>query len=132
MPKAKFEAPDLSNATPEFLVDEMAKLSLVENYAKKMRAFYKEALYARANIVKEALDVGVTTTTTGEKFYADTVRTCPMRMDTTALKDDKPEIYEQYLKEGDQLTTRFRLKEGVENPIVNDLINQIKAELDLD
>lgn len=130
----RFIAPDLSNATPSMLLDEMGKLSMVENATKKLRAFYKEAYYARTGIRIEEMELGDqgARVNDGEIFRATTTRTMPMRLDQTRLKEEKPDIYNEYLKQGDQLTTRFELKEGVENPIVNDLMNQIKAELDLD
>lgn len=145
----RFVAPDLSNATPTSLLDEMAALSMIENQAKKLRAFYKEAYYARVGIKEltngeyshEALegdaiverpfpDSGVTKE--GENFIATTTLSRPQRISTTLLKEKHPEIAEECTVPGVQLTTRFTLREGVVNPIVNDLIAQMKKELDLD
>jgi hypothetical protein len=134
MATKKFIAPDLSNATPTMLLDEMGKLSVMENQIKKLRAVYKEAFYARAGINKEEMEVGDpgAIINEGEIFKATTIRTMPKRFDSTALKETNPEVWEAFTKEGDQLTTRFVLKEGVENVEVNSLLEQMKRELDLD
>lgn len=141
---AKWVAPDLSNATPTMLLDEMGKLSIMEGQIKKMRSFYKEAYYARIGIKEEESDgskdytingepipeAGVVMS--GETFIATTVQSFPNRLDQTAFKEAEPEMFEKYVKIGNQLTTRFALAEGVVNPVVNDLLAQLKAELDLD
>lgn len=131
MPK-KFEAPNLANATPEMLVDEMGKLSMVENYAKKMRAFYKEALYARKDIKVEEFLNGQEVQSVGETFVATTSRSDPNRVNVKRLQAEDPETAAKYTESNAQLTTRFSLKEGVVNPIVSSLMDQIKSELDLD
>ena len=123
--------PDLSNATPEFLVDEMGKLSMIENYAKKQKAFYKEALFAMMKIDPE-LVVNVPYVQAGETFIATITQSYPTRLDQTAFKDAEPETFDKYVKQGQQLTTRFNLAAGVDNPIIGSLIEQIKMELDLD
>lgn len=46
MPR-KFQLPDLSNATPQMLIDELGKMSAMSNYLKKSIDVHKEALYAR-------------------------------------------------------------------------------------
>lgn len=130
---SKWVAPDLSNVTPSMLADEMGKLSIMESAIKKQRAFYKEAFYARTGIKLDDMANGeVITTDTGELFIADTSRSDPSRVNVTLLKEKYPDIAAEVTEQKGQLTTRFRLKEGVVNPIVNDLINQMKAELDLD
>lgn len=131
MPK-KLEMPNLDNATDEFILDEMGKLSMIENYAKKMRAFYKEVYYSRKGIKNDDDFPIEGVVHTGETFIATTTQSFPNRLDQTALKESKPEIFEEFTKTGQQLTTRFTLAQGVVNPIVNDLIEQLKAELDLD
>lgn len=131
MAKQTTLTPDLSNATPEFLVDEMGKLSMIENYAKRMRAFYKEALYARAGIDPDKI-YSDAIVNQGEKFIATTTQSYPTRLDQTALKSEDPETFEKFTKQGKQLTTRFTLAAGVENLIIGSLIEQIKMELDLD
>jgi len=128
----RFVAPDLSNATPTMLLDEMGKLSILENYTKKLRAVYKEAYYARQGINLDDFATGQEVAYEGETFVATTSRSDPERIDTTKLKEEYPDIAAACLSSKGQLTTRFSLKEGVTNPIVNDLLAQMKAELDLD
>lgn len=128
----KFEVPDLSNATPTMLVDEMAKLSLIENYAKALRKFYREALYARVDYKVEDFANGEARDYSGEKFTATTTRSDPARLDTTRLKEEEPEIAAKYTTSKGQLATRFTLNGGITNPIVSDLLEQMKKELDLD
>lgn len=43
----RFKAPDLSNATPEFLVDEIGYLRDQKKQIEKAEGFYKEALTSR-------------------------------------------------------------------------------------
>lgn len=130
---SKFTPPDLSNATPEMLADEMGKLSVVENYVKKLRGFYKAAYLARKGISDPAEFIPESEVSqAGEIFIATTTRSDPERVDLTVLREKYPEIAEECLRSKPQLTTRFTLKEGVNNPIVNDLLTQMKQELDLD
>jgi hypothetical protein len=132
-PKTKFEAPNLENATPEMLIDEMGKLSVVEGYVKKLRAYYKEAYYARKEITPEKLASGEAIAGVGgDLFDCTTSRSDPNRFDQTAFGRDYPALVEQYKTSKPQLTTRFTLKEGVANPLVEDLLTQMKRELDLE
>ena len=130
---AKFVAPNLDNATPTSLLDEMGTLSLMESQVKKLRAFYKEAYYARTGIDVDAENFPMEgIVNIGDVFIATTTRTEPERIDQAKLKADYPDIAEECLKSTPQLTTRFSLKEGVVNPVVNDLLEQMKQELGLD
>lgn len=129
----KFVAPNLDNATPTMLLDEMGNLSVMEGHIKKLRAFYKEAYYARTGIkIDEDVDTKEFEPMTGETFVATTTQTSPSRFDQKAFAADDPETFEKYKKSKPQLTTRFSLKEGVVNPIVNDLLAQLRDELGLD
>lgn len=134
MAKKSVDAPNLENWTDGAIVDEMAKLSMVENYAKKMRAFYKEALYARKDMSQydDVNTLPEAVVTSGEIFTATTTQSFPRRIDTTLLKEKYPQEAEECTKESSQLTTRFALNPGIVNPIVGDLIDLIKKELDLD
>ncbi len=132
MAKASFVAPNLDNAIPEFLLDEMGKLSIMESQVKRLRAFYKEAYYARTGISLEDFSPQHTVARTGDTFIATTTRSDPNRVNVSLLNEKYPEIAAEVTESKGQLTTRFSLKEGVVNPIVNDLIAQMKAELDLD
>lgn len=132
-PKTKFEAPDLSNATPEMLIDEMGKLSVLESYVKKLRGYYKEAYYAQKGIkVEDLINGEAIEGIGGDLFNCQTVRSDPSRFDQTAFAADYPDKFEEYKRSKPQLTTRFTLKQGVVNPMVNDLLEQMKRELDLD
>jgi len=129
---AKFVAPDLTNATPTMLLDEMGKLSIMENQIKKLRGVYKEAYYARTGIKLDDFANGQEVSNTGELFIATTSRSDPERLDTGKVKKEYPDVAAACTVSRGQLTTRFTLKEGVTNPVVSDLLAQMKAELDLD
>lgn len=130
---SKFTPPDLSNATPEFLADEIGKLSLVENYVKKLRKVYREALYAKLDYVPEEFLNGEQRMQQGDTtFMLVTSRSDPQRIDVEKLKAEYPDVAEKCSVSKPQLTSRPSLKEGVVNPIVNDLLEQMKKELDLD
>lgn len=140
---SRFVAPDLSNATPTMLLDEMGKLSLMESQIKKLRAFYKEAYYARTGIRFDEASQGyeyegkpfptiAPVVNQGEIFQASTSISFPERVSTSLLKEKYPDIAAECTVESVQLTTRFTLLEGVVNPVVNDLLEQMKQELDLD
>lgn len=132
-PRSKFVAPDLSNATPGMLADEMGKLSIMESQIKKLRAVYKEAFYARTGIkVEDMLNGEAKVIDEGEIFTITVTRSDPQRVSTTMLKEKYPDIAEECTTATPQLTARPTLKEGVVNPVVNDLITQMKMELDLD
>lgn len=128
----KFVPPDLSNATPSMLCDEMGKLSVVENYVKKLRAVYKEAFLARTGINVDELLNGQSIINEGDTFVITTTRSDPERVNVKRLQEERPEIAEEFKESKPQLTSRPSLKEGVLNPIVNDLLEQMKRELDLD
>lgn len=131
MAKTKFELPDMSNATPSMLIDEMGKMSMVENYAKKARAAYKETFFAMTGINPDDV-YSEPIVHKGETFVATVTQSYPTRLDQTKVREEHPEVYEECLKTNSQLTTRFTLAEGVDNPVVGDLIEQIKRELDLE
>lgn len=139
---SKFVAPNLDNATPTMILDEMGKLSIMEGQIKKLRAFYKEAYYARMGIC-ESLDGGYIyddkpfptlegVVKDGETFIATTTISFPERFDQKTFAEAEPALFAEYKKSGSQLTTRFSLAAGVINPVVNDLIEQMKKELDLE
>jgi len=61
MARTKSDAmPDLSNATPSFLIDEIGTQRVIKTAAEKLEKFYKTALYARMGDDE--------TTVEGEKF----------------------------------------------------------------
>jgi hypothetical protein len=141
----KFVAPDLSNATPTMLADEMGKLSIMESQIKKLRGVYKEAYYARIGVKGDPAE-GYYYTEDGEEkpfptagvmrqgeiFIATTGISHPEKFDQKAFAEAHPEEFAAWKRSKPQLTTRFTLNEGVTNPVVNDLLEQMKKELDLD
>lgn len=130
---AKFVAPNLDNATPTSLLDEMGRLSIMEGQIKKLRAVYKVAYYARTGIDVDDENFPLEgIVNMGETFIATTTRSEPERFNQQDFKTDHPETFKSYLYSKPQLTTRFGLKEGVVNPVVNDLLEQMKQELGLD
>lgn len=131
-PRTKFEPPNLENATPEMLIDEMGKLSVLESYVKKLRGYYKEAYYARKEIICDNMVNGEAIAGQGDLFICATTRSDPERFDQTSFAADHPKLFEEYKVSKGQLTTRFSLKEGAEKPLVEDLLAQMKRELDLE
>lgn len=131
-PKTKFEPPNLENATPEMLIDEMGKLSIVESYVKKLRGYYKQAYYARQGIILDDMANGELKEGQGDLFVASTTRSDPERFDQTRFAADHPKLFEEYKVEKGQLTTRFTLKEGANKPFAQDLLELMKQELDLE
>jgi hypothetical protein len=73
--------PDLSNATPEFLADELGKIRRVMKEAKQQEGFYKTALAAR-------MEPGVAVN--GEVYRAGLTMQQQERLDTEAIKRDMP------------------------------------------
>jgi hypothetical protein len=126
----KFEYPNLENATPEMLIDEMGKLSVMESYVKKMRAYYKEAYYSKMGIDPKA-PLENLVTQSGELFIGETSQYPAQIVDQEKVKmiDD---WFTKFGKTNTITVTRFTLNPGVVNPMVNDLIDQLKKELDLD
>lgn len=133
----KFTAPNLANATPEMLVEESAKLSLIENYAKKMRKVYKEALFGRLNFnPKEPLSSqpDVKVRNEGERFVGIIEQYGQDRFNSTLFKADHPELYAKYCYPLSITKLSFDLKEGATstNPEIQKLMDELKAELGLD
>lgn len=130
-PKTKVLMPDLRNSTPSMLVDEMGKLSVLESHVKKLRAYYKDAYYQKMGIESKEISK-MPEPIQGETFTATTTQSEPQRIDQTMLKEKYPEIAAECTKGSVVTTTRFTLNEGVVNPVVNDLLQQMMRELDLE
>ena len=79
MAKAKQKMPDLSNATPTFLADELGGVREQIKKFKKLEGYYKEAMLAR-------LEQGQTTVE-GEKYLQTIVEVEQMRFDTAGAKE---------------------------------------------
>ena len=129
---AKWVAPNLANATPEFIIDELGNLSAMESQIKKMRAFYKEALLSRLDVkIDDSTAVKEWGPFEGETFSMTITQTSPNRVSTTLLKELHPEIADECMTSKPQLTARAALKDGATNPVVNSLLQQLKDELGL-
>jgi hypothetical protein len=126
----KFEAPNLANATPQFLVDEMGKLSIAENYAKKMRKFYKEALFARVGI--DASAEVAPQQHTGERYIASVQQSNTRRLNQQLLQEKYPEIFEECKTDSRVTTTRFSGVPGTQQDEAIKVLEAIYAELGLD
>lgn len=121
---SKYTMPNLDNATPQYIIDESAKLSIIENYAKKLRAFYKEALNARkGEDAHSTLD--------GETFTAVFSTVSTTRLDQALLKEKYPDIFAECSTESSYPRLTFKLKDGVVNPHMDELMKELYRELDL-
>lgn len=79
MAKAKTKVPNLANATPEFLADEIGKLAEARKENEKMEKLYKEALKARCK------NLGIDFVQ-GEEFEVSITKSDRTALDTTAVK----------------------------------------------
>lgn len=129
---AKRQMPDLSNATQEMIVDELGRLSLIENEAKALRKYYKEALYARLGldpekVIPDQVIVG------DSIFDADISQYDDTRLDQTRIKEKHDQDWIDKWSRTKAITkVTPKLKAGINKPIVNELIARMKAELDLE
>jgi hypothetical protein len=136
----KFQAPNLENATPSMLIDELAKLSIIQNYAKKLRDVYKTALFARLNFdpkkpLKGQLELNVEDlkhAEKGEKFIGTIEQYGQDRFDTAAFKADHPDLYAKYCKASTITKVTYDLNAPNVFPELAKLMAEIKAELDLE
>jgi hypothetical protein len=89
--------PNLENATPEFLIDEIGRMRVEAARLKFLDGIYKQALEARCT--KEQLSG--TTFITGERFLGDYVTKTSERIDTDAVREhfkDDPETLKRLIK----------------------------------
>ncbi len=136
----KYAAPNLENSTPEMLIDESAKLSVIENYVKKLRKTYKEALHARLNYDPkkplrgqfETLDAEGRYHHRGEDFIGTIEQYGQDRFDTTTFRADHPDLYAKYCKASTISKITFDLVPENKYPDATKLMELLKAELGLD
>ncbi len=84
VPKVKDAIPNLDNATPGMLVDEIGDIRVAMSRLKKREGFYKQALIAR-------LDEGQTLIE-GDKLYDGMLEeTVQERLDTAKIREDMDE-----------------------------------------
>jgi hypothetical protein len=84
--RRKFKMPDLSNATPTFLVDELGKLREQASDLKKLEGVYKQALMARLN-GKQVVE--------GEEFVAMISSEKRTSLDTSKIKEEMDDDWVQ-------------------------------------
>ena len=127
-PKDRFKIPE--NATPEFLIDEMARLSIVVNYAKKQRKMFREALFARVGVNPEH-NVPVQSHL-GETYVMNITQSPTSRFNTSKFKDDHPDLYNEYLTTSNITYARPQPQPGKLKDDAEDLVLKLYAELGLD
>jgi len=104
--KPKREAPNLANATQEFLIDEIAQLRDQMKDLEYLEGIYKEGLKSRlhdkdGNITplteqnKEAMADAIFK---GNKNIMQIKYVSQARFNTEAFKADHPDLYAQYVK----------------------------------
>lgn len=117
----KFNLPDLSNATPSMLIDEIGKMSAMSNYLKKSIDVYKEALYARTGKTEQHIE--------GERYQGEIKKSQRVAVDQTAVKEkypmeNFPELY--------STTEVFSLRcSSPQDPELDAWLKQLREELDL-
>jgi len=89
--------PNLENATPGFLMDEIARMRVEAARLKFLDGVYKQALEARATGEQLSGAVAVE----GEKFFGTRKKMTQERIDTDAVKEllkDRPEDLKKVMK----------------------------------
>ena len=121
----KLIIPNLDNATPSMLIDTLGRLSIVENYAKKQRGMYKEALYARLpeNKVGDHL---------GEVFVGSVSTYDDTRVDVEKLKTEYPDVYQKVLRTKPITKMTTKPQPGQLKPDGQKLVDELYAELGLE
>lgn len=98
----KSQMPDLRNATPEFLIDEIGALAEKRKADEKIEKFYKEALKARAK------KLGLTFVR-GEKFEGTITTADRVTINTAQIKE---EMGEDWVLERSRSTEVVTVKTG--------------------
>lgn len=128
MPKYDVQIPE--QATVEYLVDESARMSIIENYAKKARKMLRERLFAAQGINPE-VEVK-TQSIMGETFVGNVEQYSQSRLDTERLKNEEPEIYAKYLKSSNITKMTFAVVNVTVNEGYDKLMRNLRDELGLD
>lgn len=76
----KVRMPNLANATPGFIVDELGAVRKKLSKLKKLEGFYKEALRARLKKNQRVVE--------GEKFSATITKSARTSLNTDAVKEE--------------------------------------------
>ncbi len=80
MPKKNEGLPNLDNATPSFLVDELGSIRAEQKELKKREGYIKAALKARIKPGEYSIE--------GEKYTAEIIEQAQMRIDTDGVKTE--------------------------------------------
>lgn len=95
------DMPNLSNATPEFLVDELGAVRNQIKELKKREGFFKQALEAR--LEPDQAEVA------GEVYTATITLTVSERLDTASIRDEmSPEWINSHSKVSEYNTIRTK------------------------
>jgi hypothetical protein len=132
---AKYEITIPQQATPEFLIDELGRMSVAENYLKKKRKMYRAALLAKLDINEDEAKtrkIEPSFHEGGELFDIQIDPSESSRLDITRLKEEKPDIYTEYLKDSLGIRALMKLKQGVINPKAEAILEELYMELDLE
>jgi len=113
MSKHDRSIPNLENATPEYLVDEIGRIRIEAARLKYLEGIFRQALEARCT--KEHLDGG--SLITGDRFIGHFENVTQERLDTQSVRDyfqNNPEILKELMKivSFRQLKTPARSVEG--------------------
>lgn len=114
MAKPTQTIPNLENATPGFLVDEIAKIRTEQSRLKFLEGVYKQALQARITDAQKSGAEGIE----GTYAFATYRKQTQERVDTDAVKAyfaDQPEELKKVMKviEFDVLTTTAKVNTSV-------------------
>jgi hypothetical protein len=121
----KYELPDLSNATPTSLIDEIGKLSTMQSYIAKSLKVHKETLYTKFG-GKDKIDAPID----GDTFVGNIGCHEATRVNQDYVKQMLPiDKHPEYYTTTPVYTLRTSNKT---NPELDKWIASLKAELDLD
>lgn len=95
----KQEMPNLANATPSFLIDEMGRIRSEVKKLEQMEGYYKEALKAQWPEGETQED--------GEIYAAERIYVVQGRLDTAKIRED---MSEDWLKDHSKETSYYQFK----------------------
>lgn len=84
MAKTKTEIPNLANATPEFLTDELGEVRAQIKKLEKLKDLYSEALQGRARLLGQTKFIG-------DKYTSEIVQMSRTGLDTAKVKESMDE-----------------------------------------
>ena len=100
---SKLEMPNLANATPSFLIDEMGRLRAEIKKLEQMEGYYKEALKAQWPEGEKSHE--------GENYLAERLYVVQSRLDSAKIKEDMDEDWmSEHSKEVSYYQFKVKLK----------------------